>query len=131
MNFRFDKAPIWHLNEPGLSTKPTVSTLATGRGGLLVVASAMTLSLTGCTFWNGPKFDAPAAVGLPIPDGLAGVLVDAAAPTVVAITTPPAGAYAVGDSLVFSVRFSKDVMVTGVPRLDCICSYRCTRLSGG
>lgn len=63
MNFRFDKAPIWHLNEPGLSTKPTVSTLATGRGGLLVVASAMTLSLTGCTFWNGPKFDAPAAVG--------------------------------------------------------------------
>lgn len=63
MNFRFDKAVIWLLNEPGLNTKPTDTTPAPGRGGLVVAALAACCFLSGCTFWNGPEFQAAAALG--------------------------------------------------------------------
>ena len=63
MNFRFDKGAFRLLNEPGLSTKPTDSTPPKGRGGLFVASLAAGLMLSGCTFWNGPKFDTATAVG--------------------------------------------------------------------
>lgn len=63
MNFRFDKVGIRLLNEPGLSTKPTDSTPPEGRGGVFVVSLAAGLMLSGCTFWNGAKFETAAAVG--------------------------------------------------------------------
>jgi len=63
VNFRFDKVGIQLLNEPGLSTKPTDSTPPMGRGGVFVASLAAASLLSGCTFWNGPKFEAAAAVG--------------------------------------------------------------------
>ncbi|RRV43103.1 DUF4347 domain-containing protein [Pseudomonas sp. o96-267] len=53
-------------------------------------------------------------------DATTGVLVDSAAPTVVSVTVPPAGAYAAGSVLTFTVNLSEGVTVDtsgGTPRL--------------
>lgn len=63
MHFRFDKPGFWLLNATGLNTKPTDSSRLAGRGGLLVATLSAFLGLSGCTFWNGPKFETAAALG--------------------------------------------------------------------
>ena len=48
----------------------------------------------------------------------AGILVDAAAPTISSVTEPTNGTYDSGDTLSFSVVYSEAVTVTGVPSID-------------
>ena len=62
-HFRFDKTGFWLLNATGLNTNPTDPSRSLGRGGLLVASTLALLGLTACTFWNGPRFEAAAALG--------------------------------------------------------------------
>lgn len=46
-----------------------------------------------------------------------GILVDAVPPIISAVTTPASGTYIAGEHLIYTVNFSKDVIITGTPYL--------------